>query len=152
MFFVSDNPEARELYIQKFLTREPAISVLLAAAHFEWTIFRAIMFLSNTSNKELRERLNRCHGLDAYKDIWRDEINAYTSKSQLPQIIQRWSAFKKAFILRHILIHGRETCTTNYAEPRVKLILEAANNIREFGTQQGIDLYNRMPVRRKKTK
>ena len=150
MFFIDDHSDKREKRIQAFMEREPAIAVLLAAAHFEWTVFRAIMFLSKTPNKELRERLKKCHGLDAYKDIWRKEVKSNTPGSSLPLIIQRWADFKEAFKLRHKLIHGRETCTPSYAAPRAKLILEAAKDVREFGSRQGVDLHARMPVRRKR--
>ncbi len=149
MFLVGDQPQFREKRIREFLSREPAIAVLLAAAHFEWTVSRAIMFLSRTPNKELRERLMRCNGLGAYKDFWRAEVLLDPPAPSLPEIVRHWSSFTEAFDLRHGLIHGRDTCTRNTATPKIERILEAASDVRAFCSEREINLNGRMPIRRK---
>lgn len=148
MFFVSDKPTLREKRIRSFVAKEPAIAILLAAAHFEWTTSRAVMFLSTTPTAALRTRLRWCTGLDRYRDLWRDEISATGKRHRLPTIVTDWARFRDAFDLRHQLIHGRGTCTSNFASPRVERILAAANDVHSFCAGEGVDLNTRMPFRR----
>lgn len=58
MFFVGDGYKLREKRIREFLRSDPALAVLLAAAHFEWTVCRAVLFMSNTPNVVLREKMS----------------------------------------------------------------------------------------------
>jgi hypothetical protein len=152
MFFVGDKPQNREKRIREFLLSDPAIAVLLAAAHFEWTASRAILFLSATPNTSLRKKLRRCTGLERYKDLWRDEVSATRRSPCLASVVKDWSIFRRSFELRHELIHGRGTCTRNFASPRVDHILQAASDIHQFSADAGADLNSRMPIRRERPK
>lgn len=151
MFFVGDKPHHREKKIRKYLNEDPMIAILLAAANFEWTVGRCIIFFSASPNIELRERLSKCHGLDKYKDLWKDELikNDSTIPS-LAQVVTKWADFKEAFVLRHRLIHGRATCSRNMAAEPIELMLSAANDLNEFAVSRGKDLHERAPIRRAK--
>lgn len=150
MFLVSDVTVSREKKIRSLLTKDDcAIAVLLSAAHFEWTISRGILALGTLPNKELRKEVGRCHGLDSYKNLWAKEVIPGRNIGRLPAIIQGWAVFKEHFNLRHMLIHGRQSCSLNYAEPRVNSILKAASDVSAACAQQGIDLHQRLKVRRK---
>jgi len=51
MFLVKDDPTEREKKILGFVPNEPAIAVILAAVHFEWTVRRAIIALCGKNSK-----------------------------------------------------------------------------------------------------
>lgn len=150
MFLVSDTSQNREKRIRSFLTKDDcAIAVLLAAAHFEWSVSRAILALGTKPNKELHTILAFCHGLEKYKDIWAQEVVPRRNIGRLPTVIKEWATFKKAFKLRHSLIHGRNSCSLAYAEPRVFSILQASCDIHQVCDDEGVNLHARLKVRRK---
>lgn len=151
-FLVSDSQKERHAKILRFLADgEPVIAVLLAAADFEWTVRRAILALGSSPNTVIRsEVLKHCSGLDKYKTAWREEVKKRFGKN-LPAIITNWSDFRKAFELRHKLVHGVSGTTGfQYAEQRVRTILRASQEIADFSLARNIDLFSRLPVRQVK--
>lgn len=151
-FLVRDSQCERHAKISAFLKDgEPVIAVLLAATDFEWTVRRRILALGSSPNAEIRSGvLVRCTGLDKYKDAWNREVKKRFGKG-LPEVVSNWQEFKKAFDLRHRLVHGVSGTTgVQYAECRVLLVLQASREIAEFGLSQNIDLFCRLPVRRRK--
>lgn len=149
MFYVNDTTDNRETRISEFLTEtDCAIAVLLAAAHFEWSISRAILALGTRPNRELRVILARCFGLDRYRDLWAQEVASQGKIGRLPVVIPNWPTFRESFNLRHTLIHGRMTCSLSYAKPKVASILQASRNVHDVCQENGINLYQRLPVRR----
>lgn len=149
MFLVGHKPSYREKRIREFLQSEPEIAVLLAAVHFEWTLCRAILFLSKTPNVVLRDKMASYYGLDKYKDLWRDEVVASVGGERLTQVVQNWSSLREGFSMRNQLVHGRDNCTRNMATPKVEAMLQAASDIERYCASKGADLYSRMPVRRR---
>ena len=149
MFLATEHPKNRERKIKRLLEDEPSIAVLVAAAHFEWTICRAVLFLSKTPNRALRQKMERVYGLDRYKDFWRDELTVARNTPTLPRIVKNWEDVKTAFLWRNRLIHGRDRCTKNMAEPKVKALLQGAADIRDFCSSLAIDLRRRLPIRKK---
>ena len=135
MFFVVDSQDQKKRKIKEYLNREPMIAVLLAAVNFEWTVGRCILFFGKSPNIELRERLFWCYVLDKYKEVWKEEL------------VKNWLNFKKAFMLRHRLIHGRGTCTRNMATEPVKKMLSAVDDLYNFAFSRGKDLHSRLPIR-----
>jgi hypothetical protein len=151
MFFVGDKPQDREQKIRNYLSIDPMIAVLLAAANFEWTVGRCILFFSTSPNTDVRERLAKCHGLDRYKNLWKDElIETDPTIPPLAQVVRQWAEFKEAFVLRHKLIHGRGTCSRTMALEPIGLMLLAVKDLNEFASSRGKDLNERVPIRRKK--
>lgn len=149
MFFVADTHDYKKQYILEYLNKEPMIAVLLAAANFEWTVGRCIMFFSIIPNVELREKLSKCHGLDAYRKFWENVLCSTDSTiSKLDKIISNWNIFKDAFNLRHRLIHGRGTCNYNMAKRPIELIILATDELYNFALSRGRNLNFRLPVRR----
>jgi hypothetical protein len=148
VFLIKDSSPSREERIKQFLLEDPPLAALLAVVHFEWTIRRAIIALGTSPNVEIRIKLERCHGCDAYKDIWRDEVFPRI-KSRLPQIVNNWDGLIRAFRLRHRLVHGVTSCGRDYASDRVYWAIEAANDVREACIVYGIDLDLRLPVRKR---
>lgn len=150
MFFVADKPKHKREKILHYLDREPMIAVLLAAANFEWTVGRCILFFSVLPNIVVREELAKCHGLDGYKTTWKQLLVQEDSTIPvLANVIKLWKEFREAFELRHKLIHGRGTCSRNMAENPVGLMLAAAEDLYEFAFSIGKDLNDRVPVRRR---
>jgi hypothetical protein len=150
MFFVADKQQYKKIIIRSYLKKEPMIAVLLAAANFEWTCGRCILFLSKTPNIELREMLYKTYGLDKYKELWKNEIIRFDSKIlPLANVVVNWGEFKVAFNLRHKLIHGRGTCSRNMAFDPVNIMLSAVDDLYAFTSKQGIDLHKRLPIRRR---
>lgn len=151
MFFVADTRENKKKQIRMHLLREPMLAVLMAAANFEWTVGRCILFFGFEPNVNLREKLSRCHGLEAYKQLWKKELTRKNPTiPPLTKIVENWNEFTDAFNLRHILIHGRGTCSKNMAKEPVEEMLLATDALYNFARSRGKNLNDRLPVRRKK--
>jgi hypothetical protein len=152
MFFVNDTVAERQKKILAFVETEPVIAVLLGAADFEWTVRRAIIALGESPNVEIREHLEKkCHGLTAYRKAWSREVQP-SHLHPLDEVIPNWNYFfEKAYPLRHKLIHGAiGTVGTDYANERLKAMLNASRAIVDFAEHRGCDLYQRLKVRRRK--
>ena len=155
MFLVQDSNLSREARIKQFLAEDPALSALLSVIHFEWTVRRAIIAVGNSSNVKVRAKLKNCHGLDKYKDVWKEEVSAKKNfkdfsqdLSLLPKVVKDWQGLGRAFRLRHRLVHGATSCGAEYASDRVYWAIDATNDVRTLCLEQGIDLDLRLPVRR----
>jgi hypothetical protein len=152
MFLASDPKEHRESKVRRFLTTEPSISLLLAAVNFEWTVSRAILFLSKRPNSELRVMMRRYHSLDAYKDLWKSEIVAGSNFEPLAIVVRNWSSLCEAFEARNRLVHGKDRYTKNMATPHVEALLLASGYIDDHCKRLGYPLQGRMPTRRQTSK
>lgn len=150
-FLVGDRLSERHTKIRGFISAgEPEIGVLLAAADFEWVVRRAIIALGTSSNADIRKHsLGKGGGLKGYKDAWKKEVLKQFNKS-LPEVVKDWDAFRKAYKLRNILIHGVAASTgPEYASSHIEIILSASSAVADFAKDQDIDLFQRLPVRRK---
>ena len=148
LFLVKDDHMERENKINGFVSAEPAIAVILAAVHFGWMIRRAIIALGVSPNKKIHEQLRCCHGLGKLKDAWKDEVKQRTQKG-IAEVTAVWPQLKDAFALRNRLVHGVKPTSNDYAERRVEWLLQAARDIQQFCKTHEVDLYRRLPVRRK---
>ncbi len=150
MFLVSDTSISRQSGILALMTEDPALSVLLAVIHFEWTIRRAIIALGSSPNVVVRKKLKeKGNGDENYKKLWKEEVFPRVNK-RLPEIVKNWAGLKKSFKLRHKLVHGVGSCgKSDYACERVKWAIEAATDVREYCKLNNVDLDSRLPVRRK---
>ena len=151
MFLASDPLEVRERRIRQYLARDPSVSVLLAAAHFEWTVCRAVLFLSKRPNSELHRKLEAVYGLPRYKEFWKEELTEAEGLGALPKVVRNWSDVHQSFIWRNRIVHGRDRCTRNMATPKVEAIVSGAADIWQFCSGLGVDLSSRLPVRRRKS-
>lgn len=151
MFLVKDTSESREARIQTILIEDPPLAALLSVIHFEWTVRRAIIALGASPNVEVRKRLERCHGDDKYKDLWRDEVFPKRHK-RLTEVVTNWEGLRSSFRLRHKLVHGVQTCSEDHAAERALWAIAAAVEVRSFALNHGIDLDARLPVRRRSGK
>jgi hypothetical protein len=151
LFFVSDRKELKERRITEMLGTEPMIAVLLAAANVEWTIGRSILVFSQSPNMDVRDRLDKTHGLKGYKELWKKELRSHDpSFPGLACVINGWDEFSAAFNLRHKLIHGRGTCSRNMATNPISRMLLAVDDLYSFAESWGIDLNARLRIRRRK--
>ena len=71
MFLRSDTNQQREAEVREHLDSAPSISLVLAAINFEWTVSRAVLFLSASPNRELRAAMKDFRSLDGYKELWK---------------------------------------------------------------------------------
>lgn len=152
MFWVSDTRAERRKTIEQFLTKEEAgIAVLLSAVHLEWVLRRAMIGLSALPNRQVRRCLEQCSGLNRYRIVW-DELVRPRFKRALPDIIANWEQLQGQngwYNLRHELVHGvSTTCSLAYAKRRIEALLKAADDVDEFCLKQGLDIFERLPVRR----
>ncbi len=150
MFLVSDSQSDRHTRIRAFKGQDASIGAMLATIDFEWTVRRAILACGTSPNATIRGGvLKRCSGLDAYKTAWNKEVQPRFGKS-LPTVVQNWAYLaKEAFPLRHKLVHGiRGASGVKYSNDRRDALLGASSAIATFASDQGIDLYDRLPVRR----
>lgn len=146
MFLVQDSSELRETKIKKLLEEEHTFAVLLAATHFEWTVKRAITALGSSSNIIVRQKLAKCHGTNAYKELWQEEVYPKT-EIRLTEVVKNWNGLVRAFKLRNRLAHGVSSCGRDYAKERVMWAIEAARDLRSLCELHGVDLDSHLPVR-----
>ena len=149
MFLAGDGVGRREQKVRSYLRSDPGVSLLLGAVNFEWTVSRAVLFLSCRPNTELRKRMAEYYSLDRYKDLWRDEVMPAGDHQRLPKIVRNWSEVRNAFGTRNVLVHGKGRCTRNMATPHIEALLKAVGYVDSYCTAHGVDLSRRMPVRRK---
>lgn len=150
MFLVQDSSLSREERIKQFLAEDASLSALLSVIHFEWTVRRAIIALGTSPNVVVRAKLAKCHGLDKYKNVWKDEVflNEQREVKRLSDVVKNWEGLGRAFRLRHRLVHGATSCSTDYARERVYWALDAMNDVRTVCAGNDINLDARLPIRR----
>jgi hypothetical protein len=151
MFLTSDTFHDRQARIRSFDNNDVFIGVLLATMDFEWTLRRAIIALGYQKNSTIRNCvLANCTGIDSYKEAWKQQVKPRHGAT-LPSIIPKWEFLKnQAFPLRHKLVHGIKAATgVNYARERRDCLLDASEEVVKFSKEKKIDLYARLPVRRK---
>ena len=71
MFFISDSLEGRQDLIRSYVGKQAPLGTLLSVIDFEWTVRRAIIALGDQPTKAIREDIERCSGLQAYKEKWK---------------------------------------------------------------------------------
>lgn len=151
MFLTSDTFADRQKRIRSFDNNDAFIGVLLATMDFEWTLRRAIIALGYQKNSTIRDQvLANCSGIDRYKDAWKQQVKPRQGVT-LPSIVSDWEFLKnQAFPLRHRLVHGIKAATgVQYARERRDCLLDASKAVVDFSATKGVDLYARLPVRRK---
>ena len=134
--------------IRSFLADDPSLAALLAVVNVEWTLRRAIVALGTSPNAVVREQLRYCHGHEKYCDVWKAEVTPRTGR-RLPEIIADWEGLKRAFKVRHVLVHGVRPISFDYAAQRAEWALAATNDIRGFCVSHHVDLDARLPVLRR---
>jgi hypothetical protein len=148
MFLASDRKKQREDKVRRFQATEPGISLLLAAVNFEWTVCRAVLFLSRRPNSELRALMGKYYSLDSYKELWNLEVVAERNLNPLAIVVRNWSSVRKAFEARNRLIHGRDRYTKSMAMPHVDALLQGTSYVDSYCELLGYPLFGRMPIRR----
>lgn len=148
MFLNGDSAEDREQRIRRHAETEPLLALVLAAVHVEWTIRRACIALGHLPNAIIRKRLRKCSGLRRLNEEW---INI-TQNPSLNSIVgeEHWLQLTKVSDLRNKLVHGERTASLPYARELVPAALLAAETVRAFASRRGIDLYQRLPVRKQR--
>jgi len=145
MFLVNDGPSGIERKVRELFSKNPSVGLVIAAVYFEWSLCRAMIRLSHAPNKELRARIQKAHGLKAYRKLWVREVSSVT----LQAIVRSWDDLQKAFEARNILVHGRDRYTRNMASPHLECLFASAAAIWQYCEDSGQSLSNRLPVRRK---
>jgi hypothetical protein len=145
-----DTNQQREAQVREHLDRAPSVSLVLAAINFEWTVGRAVLFLSASPNRELRATMKNFFSLDGYKDLWKQEVLPNGQRKRLAEVVRNWSDLRKAFEARNQLVHGRDRYTRNMATPHVEALLKAVRDIDDYCVSLGCSLHDRMPIRRKR--
>lgn len=146
MFLAGDNTALRERKVRSFLAEEPSVALMVAAVNFEWTVSRAVMFLSTTKNTKLHNEMIKFHGPDNYKKLWKQEV-VPQGHLTLVQVIPNWDDVLKAFDERNRIVHGKKRHTRNMATPHVEALLAAVSAIATYCDARGKPLTRRMPVR-----
>jgi hypothetical protein len=146
MFLTSDTMGQRQQKIRSFMSTEPVIAVLLAAADFEWTTRRAILALGKSPTKSINAclRAEKKGGLKALQGYWKDEVKPRLG-SDLATIVPDWNFFAtKAYDLRHKLVHGAQGTTGKaYAGRAVEAMLNASKAVAEYAAKNGEPVYGR---------
>ena len=148
MFLAGDGVDQRENRIRTFLASEPSLALILAAVNFEWTVSRAVLFLSTTGNSLLRKKMRDYYSIDKYKELWAGEV-APGGHEPLPSLVRNWSSVRKAFAARNVIVHGKGRYTEKMATPHVNALLKGVCFLEAYCRRDcGRPLNERMPVRR----
>jgi hypothetical protein len=150
MFLVSHPLGVRANEIRRWLYNQPSVALLVAAAYFEWTLCRVILALSRRPNADVRRDLVQVYGLDKYKDFWQAELQHLAGSQRLSEVVTDWYAVTEAFHARNRLIHGRDRYTRKMAAPKVEALLTAVSEIYEYCLSHGVNINQRLRVRRRK--
>lgn len=150
MFLVSHSLGVRANEIRRWLHNQPSVALLVAAAYFEWTVCRVILALSRRPNADVRRDLIQVYGLDKYKDFWHAELQHLAGAQRLAEVVTDWHAVTEAFNARNRLVHGRDRYTGKMALPKVEALLTAVLEIHEYCLSHGVNINQRLPVRRRK--
>jgi hypothetical protein len=95
--------------------------------------------------------LEKCRGLAGYERLWAKQVLPRLSKT-LPEAIVNWEAVGTAFFLRNKLIHSVKTNTgPGYLSKVVEAPLTASLAVTRLFSDCGLNLYDRLPVRLKRT-
>lgn len=160
MFYVSDTIEKRHQMIRSFYNKDHVcIAVLLASTDFEWTLRRAIVSLGIDPTADIRNVIKMYHKVVEYSNLWDKQV-AKNSKIRnkkpwasvrLSVLISNWDYLKKtALPFRNQIIHGFNTTPgLDYAKDRCEAILYATKSLVDFSLSHGVDLYERLPIRRR---
>ncbi len=148
MFLARDRKGDREQRVRACLSSDPGVALLLAAVNFEWTVWRAIKFLSQTPNRDLQA--TKHYSLEHYKRLWKQEVGDVRHAPSLPDIVEDWQGVRDAFNQRNVLAHGKGRATRNMASPHVEVLLESVGHIDDYCLSEGVTLHMRMPIRRRK--
>ena len=65
-------------------------------------------------------------------------------------LVGNWDGLRRAFDLRHRLVHGIASCGREYAEKRVHWAIAALTDVRAVCASHGINLEVRLPVRKRR--
>ena len=144
--------------VLKEAKKDMELGFLLAEFDFEWLLRRMILCFATCPTVVVRSLLKKCHGLDLYVDAWNkcvvpfrpkyptlQDILKIPSKNQIKK-----GAIGKAFLKRHLLVHGVRTgIGTVSALVGLDVFLEAAELLVRFAEAHGIDLFKKMSSRRK---
>lgn len=151
MFLVSYHTEKRIRKIRGFLDKDEnaPIAILLAAVQFEWVVSRSILILGNSSTADLGKRVYKTSGLNAYVELWRDEVSIPRGEKRLPQVVTNWQEFRESFKARHRIVHGTMSANKSYALKHVHPILDASEHVRKFTESLGEDLHQKLKSRRR---
>ena len=150
MFLVSHSLDVREREVLSWIPKHPSVALVVAAVYFEWTLCRAIVALSQKLNVDVRKNLERCYGLEAYKDIWRAETQHLPGAKRLPEVVKEWHRITVAFDDRGKLVHGRDRYTQKMVLPGIAALLSGVRDVCAYSISQGKDLNARLPQRRRK--
>ncbi|ARN57186.1 hypothetical protein [Sedimentisphaera salicampi] len=153
MFLVKDTIEQRDELIKSLEDLDTAVAVVIAAAHFEWTLRRCILALGTNPTKEIKDEegaLYKCCGLDGYKDAWKEEVKNQTGEN-LAEVVSSWEEVRKAFELRNRLVHGSGGSTgKEYGRDRIDVLLKSARELTDYAEKHGKKIYGNNIVRKEK--
>ena len=156
MFAISYGSVEREERIRRYLEEDHIVAIILAATHFEWMIKRAIIKLSKSPTKKLRELLEKTHVLMdgrsqqvSLQTLWTREIASKYNKAALGTVIPNLTLIKdKAKKIRGFVVHGNGVASKKNAILAVDQYLAAAKKLREFSANNGQNLDKRLSPRR----
>ena len=163
MFLVSDGSrDARKKIISGLAAKDRAVGFLLSVIDFEWTVRRAILMLSATPTKTIREALAKCHGLDSYRELWQEHVvhnKGHGVTVGLAAVVNRaekrkgskspWEQLKDAFGARHRLVHGVSGFIKDEdAERHMLNVFAATDALVQFAALNGVDVFE--PIKPRK--
>ena len=152
MFLVKDDIQSRERKLRRFIKSDASIGLIFAVINFEWILRRAIIALGSSSNAEVRTTLgNTAGGMKGYREVWNKEVYPKT-KQRIHEFVPEWPKLKKAIHMRNLLVHGVESCSWDRAAENAITVLRASKSLIQFCNDNGVDVFQRLPARRRGNK
>ena len=148
-FRVADDVGQRVQAINEFLSDgQQMVAVVVAAADFERTLRRLIIALGNAPTADVRQALERQYfSIGKYPAAWRRFVEP--THGPLGQVLN-YAGVKKAFALRNRIVHGAQgTAGPDFCRKRIDTITAATRELTVFAAKRGVDLTERLRVRRR---
>jgi len=94
--------------------------------------------------------LKNVYQLKNYILLWEKEV-APKYKKKLPELICSSKKLQQeAWNLRNEIVHGAGSCSRKYAKPKFEILMKAAQDIRGFVRENGLDIDARLKTRKAK--
>ena len=148
VFLAGDSAAMRKQRVMETCRLNASAGLVCAAIDLEWTISRALIFLSATRSVELRKTLAGCYSLDSYKELWKCELAGRPDFRALPEVVLNWVNVRVAFRERGAVVHSKARQTRNLVEPHMEVLFGAVECVEAYCRECGVALAARLPVRR----
>lgn len=145
-----ETSNARRQKVKDVFDVSPMAGFLLASVNLEWTLRRSILALGKDPTKQIRYAFRKKHGIDGYKQVWKNQISRPFGLPGLYELVEKesrsrkffWTDVRQGFEVRNVLVHGR-SCTQGeqYLRRYANIFIDVAEILVSFVAANGKSIY-----------